>query len=311
MRITVIGGCGYVGSVLVPKLLRKGHEVRVWDVQWFGNYLAPHERLTVINQDIRMLPEPELWAECIIHLAGIANDPTGELDAKLTWETNVLATMRLAEWAYQSCVRQFIYASSGSVYGISDAIRVQENHPLNPISEYNKSKMVAERVLLSYAERMAVQIIRPATVCGWSPRMRLDVMVNALTIDALTKSKIVVMGGKRTRPNIHIEDVTDLYIWMLNREHLTGIWNAGFENLSVMQIARKVESFIKCAIVETPSTDIRSYRMDSDKLLAAGFKPALTVYHAIGDLLEQYARGKLRDEDNHYNLKVMKARDIH
>src|SRR3990167_7493733 len=176
MKILVTGGCGYKGSVLVPKLLDYGHKVAVVDIMWFGNALIPHQNLQVIEADIRY-PEDSWFVgvEAVIHLASVANDPCTDLDPKLSWETSALGTMLLADRAVKHGVKKFIYASSGSVYGISDALHVVEDTPLLPISEYNKAKMVAERVLLSYADKMIVQIVRPATVCGYSPRMRLDV----------------------------------------------------------------------------------------------------------------------------------------
>lgn len=302
MLVLVTGGCGYIGSVLRPKLEAAGHSVFVCDIGWFGLHGNPRNAGRADIRTINTLHSPDV----VIHLAAVANDPTGDLDPKLTWEINALATMRLADMAVMEGVKQFIYASSGSVYGVSDAPEVTEETPLDPITEYNKTKMVAERCLLSYADKMAVQILRPATVCGYSPRMRLDVVVNRFAMQALTTSKIEVLGGKQMRPNIHIQDMADLYLWMLERPHLTGIWNAGFENLSVMEIARKVESYINCAIVEKPSNDPRSYRMNSDKLLAAGFKPKRTVDDAIGGIVAQYAAGLLKDDECHYNINVMK-----
>lgn len=302
MRVLVTGGCGYVGSVLVPKLIAAGHECVVVDIGWFGlESKAP----CVLNLDIREL---KAFPPCqaVIHLAAVANDPTGDLDPKLTWEVNALATQQLAWIAAHNGVEHFIYASSGSVYGVTDAPQVTEETPLDPISEYNKTKMVAERCVLSYADKMSVQILRPATVCGYSPRMRLDVVVNRFAMQALTTSKIEVLGGKQTRPNIHIEDMADLYLWMLERPHLTGIWNAGFENLSLMEIARKVESYISCAITQKPSNDPRSYRMNSEKLLNAGFIPKRTVDMAIGDMVAAYAAGLIKDEECNYNLNVMR-----
>ena len=179
MKILVTGACGYKGTVLVPKLLKLGHHVLALDTQWFGNFLEKHDRLEVVRLDIINTDKIDLSnIDTVIHLASIANDPCSDLDPKLTWETSCLATMKLAEKAYASNVGQFIYASSGSVYGISDKEHVTEDVKLNPISEYNKTKMCAERILLSYSDKMDIQIIRPATVCGYSPRMRLDVAVN-------------------------------------------------------------------------------------------------------------------------------------
>src|SRR5438477_4285156 len=191
MRVLVTGGCGYKGSVLVPKL--KDHEVTVWDTCWFGNKVPLSVNLIV--GDIRDLIDLRPF-EAIIHLAGIANDPCGELDAKLTWEVNTLSTMRLADEAVRAGVRQFIYASSASVYGIQENKDVEETDTLAAVSDYNKTKMVSERALLSFSNEMGIQILRPATVCGWSPRMRLDTMVNLLTYQALSEGRITAHCGE-------------------------------------------------------------------------------------------------------------------
>lgn len=306
MRITVTGGLGYIGSVLVPKLLAKGHHVKVIDIGWFGNHLEKHPKLKVVQDDIRN--DFHLGqADAIIHLAAVANDPTGELDPKLTWEVNALATTRLADKAVREGVQQFIYASSGSVYGISEAQQVTEETPLVPLSEYNKSKLVAERALLSYADQMQVKILRPATVCGVSPRMRLDVMVNSLTMQAAKNGLMKFGGGDQYRPNVHIEDMCAAYLWFL--EHpLTGIYNVGFENLQIKKIAYMVGKHANARTQAMPSTDKRSYRLNSDKLLATGFKPTKTVDHAISEIVGQVKAGLLIDRPGCYNLQTMLKR---
>ncbi|MFK3872040.1 SDR family oxidoreductase [Pseudoalteromonas sp. NEC-BIFX-2020_002] len=305
--ILVTGATGYKGTVLVPKLLALGHRVIAFDTQWFGNFLPSHDNLSVIKGDVRDTDTINLdGVDSIIHLASIANDPCGDLNPKLTWEVSALATMRLADKAKRSGVKQFIYASSGSVYGIKDEEHVTEDLTLEPISEYNKTKMVAERVLLSYASDMAVQIVRPATVCGVSKRMRLDVSVNMLTMQALKNGKITVFGGDQVRPNIHIDDITDLYIYMLdNPDKVSGVFNAGFENISIMDIAKMVQAKIACEIDVTPSNDPRCYRINSDKLLATGFTPNKNVDTAIIEIITAYKQGLLKDEDHFYNLKWM------
>ena len=306
MRVLVTGACGYKGTVLVPKLLNSGHEVTAIDTMWFGNYLKPHKNLTVEKTDVRDADKITLnGLDAIIHLSSIANDPCGDLDPKLTWEVSALATMQLADKAVRNGVRRFIYASSGSVYGVKEEARVTEDLELKPISEYNKTKMVSERVLLSYRDKMVVQIIRPATVCGYSPRMRLDVSVNMLTMQALTRGRITVFGGAQTRPNIHIDDITDIYLFMLDHPECQGIYNAGFENISIMDIARQVTTHVPAEVVVTESNDPRSYRMNSDKLLAAGYRPRKTVEDAIKDIIGKYRSGRLKDEDRYYNLKWM------
>lgn len=308
MRILVTGGCGYKGTVLVPKLLDSGHEVTVVDAMWFGNFLQPHPNLRVLAADLRdtgSLPISD--AEAIIHLASVANDPCADLDPKLTWEISALGTMQLAEHARRAGVRQFIYASSGSVYGVKEEEQVTEDLSLEPISEYNKSKMVAERVLLSYRDDMLVQIVRPATVCGYSPRMRLDVSVNMMTMQALTKDVMTVFGGAQVRPNIHVQDITDLYVFLIEQgSAIQGTYNAGFENLSILEIAQRVARRIPAEIKVTESQDPRSYRINSDKLLATGFRPAKTVDDAIDEIIAAYRAGVLKDEDRWCNLRWMK-----
>ena len=306
MRILVTGACGYKGSVLVPKLLAAGHRITAFDIMWFGNFLKPQAGLTIVQGDVRNTDSIDLAGiDAIIHLASVANDPCGDLDPKLTWEISALATMQLADKARRHGTPRLIYASSGSVYGVKDEDQVTEDLELNPISEYNKTKMVAERVVLSYRDEMTVQIVRPATVCGCSPRMRLDVSVNMLTMQALTRGRITVFGGAQVRPNIHIDDITDLYMFLLDNPQHQGVYNVGFENLSILDIARMVAAQMPAEIEVTPSNDPRSYRVNSDKLLATGFRPRKTVDDAIRDIIVKYQRGELKDDDGHYNLRWM------
>ena len=308
MKVLVTGACGYKGSVLVPKLLKAGHEVVAFDIMWFGNFLTPAANLTVVQGDVRNIGDVPLdGVEAIIHLSSVANDPCGDLDPKLTWEISCLATMQLADQAARRGIKRFIYASSGSVYGIKDELDVTEDLELFPITEYNKTKMCGERIVLSYADQMVVQIVRPATVCGYSPRQRLDVSVNMLTLQALTKGKITVFGGEQTRPNIHIDDITDLYLFLLDHPEHDGVFNAGFENISILDIARMVTDHIPAEIVVTPSTDPRSYRINSDRLLKTGFRPKKTVADAIQELAGLYSQGVLVDEDRWHNLRWMQA----
>ena len=209
MKILVTGGNGFKGCILVPMLLSKGIKVISVDNNWFGKYLQDHPNLTQYVGDIRS-PNEEWFkdVDSVIHLANIANDPSVELAPYLSWEVNVLSTQYLAVLAIKNGVKNFLFASSGSVYGVSDLPRVKENADLVPISEYNKTKMIAERVLMSYSKHMKIFCIRPATVCGVSPRMRLDVAVNILTYKALKDNLITVYGGKQIRPNIHINDIS-------------------------------------------------------------------------------------------------------
>lgn len=306
MKIFVTGACGYKGTVLVPKLLEKGHEVTAFDIQWFGNQLPEHPALEMIKGDIRNPEEYDLSGhDAVIHLSSIANDPAGDLDPKLTWEVSCLATMQLADRAQRAGIKHFIYASSGSVYGIKEEEQVTEDLPLVPITEYNKTKMCAERILLSYADDMAMQIIRPATVCGFSPTMRNDVSVNILTLLALKNGKITVFGGSQTRPNVHIDDITDLYVFLLENPQHKGIFNAGFENISILEIAQMVSEHVDTEIEVTPTNDPRSYRVNADKLLATGFRPKKSVEHAIKELIGLYRQGAWTDDPSFYRMKWM------
>jgi len=306
MNILVTGACGYKGNVLVPKLLDAGHSVIAFDIMWFGNDLRPHSNLKVIQGDVRNIAEiPLEGVDAIIHLSSVANDPAGDLDPKLTWEISALATMQLIDRAARLGIQHFIYASSGSVYGLKDEAQVTEDLTLVPLSEYNKTKMVAERVVLSYSNQMVVQVVRPATVCGISPRMRFDVSVNMLTMQALNRGEITVLGGDQTRPNIHIDDITDLYLFLLNRPDVTGVYNDGFENLSIRRIAEMACEKASAKITVLPSNDPRSYRVNSDKLLATGFRPRKTVENAIDEICQAYREGKLKDEERFHTLPWM------
>ena len=316
-RITVLGGCGYVGTPLTEALLAEGHQVRVFDIQWFGNHLPKHKNLEVHKTNILNLSAPDFaGSDVVIHLANVANDPCSELDPKLSWETNVLATMSLAEACIEANVEHFIFASSGSVYGIKDEERVTEDLSLKPISDYNKTKMIAERVLLSYGDKLSVSIIRPATVCGLSRRMRLDLTVNILTIQALTRKQITVFGGQQIRPHIHIKDLISVYQHFISEgPELAGIYNAGFENKSVLDVAKAIAQEIGAEIiVKEDATDPRSYRLCSDKLKETGFKPHYGYQEAIKELQEVFKLGELINSESCYNIKTMKknmlAKDV-
>ena len=309
MKILLTGGCGYIGTSLTRELLAQGHAVKVVDIQWFGNYVEPHPNLTIVQDDIRNASSWDLGGfDVVMHLANVANDPCSDLNSKLNWEVNALASMFLVERAIKDGVPQFIFASSGSVYGVKEEPEVTEELDLVPISDYNKTKMVSERVLLSYKDRIHMQIVRPATVCGYSPRMRLDLSVNMLTMQALVNGKITVFGGDQTRPNIHIKDMIRVYLHFLAKgKAVSGVYNAGFENISILQIAETVTKTIPAEIIVTPSNDPRSYRLCSKKLLATGFEPKYHVADAIAEVTEAYRAGKLLMEDRWFNIKTMKT----
>ncbi len=309
MKILVTGGCGYVGSILIPKLLQKGHKVISIDIQFFGNFLPKNKNLKNIKMDIRDLNRLSLKKiDTIIHLASISNDPMADLDKNLSWETSSLGTLSLINFAFKHKVKRIIYASSGSVYGIKYEKKVHEKLSLKPISLYNKVKMVTERVLMSYKKEFEIFIIRPATVCGYSKRMRLDLTVNALTFAALNKKKITVFGGKQIRPNIHINDLCNLYIFLLktNKKN-AGIYNAGFENLSVLNIAKKIKKKIDCKIkIISQKIDLRSYRLDSSKLINIGFKPKNNIQNAIDELKILYKKKILVNKPYFHSVAWLK-----
>ncbi len=308
-KILVTGGCGFVGSALVSNLLAKDYSIIVVDTEWFGNFLEPHENLTFIKADIRNIEDiPFEGIDSIIHLANIANDPSVELNPSLSWEVNVLATQQIANEARKHGVKQFIYASSGSVYGIKEEERVTEELDLVPISVYNKTKMVSERVLMSYQDDFKVHCIRPATVCGWSPRMRLDVSVNMFTWQALRNNEMTVFGGDQVRPNIHIQDMVNVYDHFLeNHEIESGCYNAGFENISIIDIANLIGKKLQgTKLTITESNDPRSYRQDSQKLLDTGFVQQYSVSDAIDDIIDTFEAGELQEGENCFTVKWMK-----
>jgi nucleoside-diphosphate-sugar epimerase len=308
MKVLITGGCGYTGTKLTNAVLaRTNHDVVVLDAQWFGNHLQPHPRLIVRAMDVRNIDKFDLSGyDTIFHLANIANDPSVELNPYVSWEVNVLAGMRLIDRAVRSGVKQFIFASSSSVYGLKTEPQVTEDLELVPLSEYNKTKMVAERIVMSYSDVMTTTIIRPATVCGYSPRMRLDVAVNMLTMQALTKGVITVLGGDQVRPNIHIDDLIDVYMYTFERR-IGGVYNAGFENLKIMDIANMIVREVPSTVDVRPSNDPRSYRVCSDRLLATGFAPSKNVEAAIRELVAAYREGVLTDDAICYNVKWMKS----
>ena len=291
MKILVTGSSGYVGSRLGQKLEEAGHEVFGLDIGWFGPAQFPFDVRRINN--IRQ-------CDAVIHLAAISNDPSVSFYPRLSWETSVLATMKICELCKETGAR-LIYASSVSVYG-ADRGMVTEDMSLNPISDYNKTKMCAERVIMSYP--ILAQIIRPATICGLSPRMRLDLTVNMLVAQAW-KGEMTVHGGTQMRPSIHIEDMCDLYLFMLEHPEHYGVFNAGFENYSILEIADKVRHHTGRPYKILPIRDHRSYQVNSDKLLATGFKPKKTVDDAIDEMWHAWETGELKDDPRWVNLTWM------
>ncbi len=321
-KVLVTGGAGYVGAVLVPKLLAKGYKVKVLDLYLYGedvfDSVKGHPNLEHVKGDIRdhgLLERAVPGCNVVIHLACISNDPSFELDLELGKSINFDAFVDLVKVSKASGVRRFIYASSSSVYGIKETPNVTEDLPLEPLTDYSKYKALCEDVLLK--ERVpgfTTLIVRPATVCGYSPRLRLDLAVNILTNHAVTNRQIKVFGGEQMRPNIHIEDMAEFYIKSLEwpDEAIDGkIYNVGYHNHKVREIAGMVKSVVgeDVKIVTTPTDDNRSYHVSSDKIKRElGFAPSHTIEDAVRDLVAAFRDGLIPDsmtDDRYYNIKRM------
>lgn len=318
-NILVTGGAGYVGAVLVPKLLNHGFNVSVIDWFIFGDVLPKHPKLKKIKGDLRnfkLVKKSLKNIDAIIHLACISNDPSFDLNPDLGKSINFDATINIVDMAKKQGVRRFIYASSSSVYGIKKEANVTEDLSLSPLTDYSKYKALCEEYLLKqFAKNFVVLILRPATVCGYSPRLRLDLTVNILTLSALSKNKITVYGGSQKRPNIHIEDMTDLYVQTLKLPDtkINGkIYNAGYENYSLLEIAQMVKKIVnnpKLEIEIVPTDDLRSYRVSSEKIKRElNYIPKHTIEQAISDLKFHYDQGYIKDPKDikYYNIATMK-----
>ena len=314
MNFLITGGCGYIGTNLTKYLLNKGHKVTIIDNLWFGNNLKKNKNLKIIKEDVRNFDKLKITnTYAIIHLANIANDPTVELNPNLSWEVNVLASKLIADHAVKNKVKKLIFFSSGSVYGVKKENKVTEDLKLNPISIYNKTKMIAERVFLSYKNNIDIKCLRPATVCGLSDRLRLDVTVNKLTFDAYYKKKIFVDGGSQVRPNVNLRDierVVDFFLFS-KKKFNDDVYNMGFENYSIMKIAKKIQKKTGAKLKVNKSVDIRSYRQDSSRLIKTGFKPLFTVDNAIDELIEYFKKNKRsKFGTQNFNLKKMKELNV-
>jgi nucleoside-diphosphate-sugar epimerase len=319
----VIGGGGYVGAVLVPKLLEAGYRVKVYDLFIYGKdvfaVVKDHPNLTLVEGDVRdieLLKKELVGIEAIIHLACISNDPSFELNPELGKSINYDCFEPLVKAAKAAGVKRFVYASSSSVYGIKKCADVTEEMDLEPLTDYSKFKAMCEEVLLRYADADFVGLVlRPATVCGYSPRQRLDLIVNILTNHGVNRKRIIVNGGEQKRPNIHIEDVTDLYVKSLEYEDAKinrRIFNAGYENFPVRELARQVREIVgsEVEIVVEPTDDPRSYHISSEKIRSElGFVPLHTIGDAVRDLKNAIENGRLQDPMNNpffFNIQRMK-----
>ncbi len=308
MRCLITGGGGYIGVKLTSELVKLGHEVFVLDLFWFGDFLPESKKVHRLKKDVRQICADDLYnTDVVFHFAGIANDPSSTLDPALCWDIACTSTYKLAYIAAaMKRPPRIIFASSGSVYGVKTEDKVTEDLELLPMSTYNKSKIGAERILLSFCQDIRVQIVRPGTVCGVSPRMRLDLAVNLLTAAAVREGIIRVLGGKQFRPNIHIDDLVRVYIHLLSNPELEGIFNAGFENLTIDEIAELISEITGASINHMPSDDSRSYRIDSSKLLATGFKPKKTVQNAIEEVLASLSNRTFRMGEFNSNVNWMR-----
>lgn len=333
-EIFITGGAGYIGAVLVPQLIYSGYRVRVLDLFLFGDdvfdNLEKHPNLELIKGDIRnedLLRRTIPGCDAVIHLACISNDPSFELDPELGKSINFDAFEPLVKISKSSGVKRFIYASSSSVYGISESENVGEDHPLNPITDYSKFKSLCEPILLNHASPDFVPVVlRPATVCGYSPRQRFDLTVNILTNHAVHKKSISVFGGTQLRPNIHIQDMADLYTMLLELPDVkvaSKTYNAGYENYSVSRLAEMVRDVVQermpefgpIQLVTTPSNDLRSYHISSGKIKRdLGFAPMHSVQDAVRDLVDALQTGKLPNsmtDARYFNIKTMQEKKIY
>ena len=330
-NILVIGGAGYCGSVLVPQLLEEGHKVTVYDIMWYGNDFLPCDNsdLTLIEGDVRdvaKVSEACQGKDTVLHLACISNDASFDLDEALSTSVNLDAFEPVVIAAKKAGVKRFVFASSSSVYGVSEQPDVTEEHPLLPVSLYNKYKGMCEPLLFRHTDDNFVGVVyRPATVCGYGPRQRLDVSVNILTNHAVNKGRITVFGGEQLRPNLHIQEYADVCKLLMSapsEKIANEIFNVGFQNMSIMDIAKTVKKVVQDIYPELgeipidvlESDDKRSYHINSDKIKnVLGFEPKYTVEDAVRDLCDAFAAGKLPnsfDDDRYFNIRTMKKLDV-
>lgn len=332
-KVLVIGGAGYVGSALVPKLLDEGHYVRVLDTFWFGHDIFNGwfkkngftDQLDIVQGDIRSHDLNSVMndIDCVIHLACISNDPSFELNPELGKSINYDAFLRVIKAAQEERIKRFIFASTSSVYGIKNEDKVTEDMALEPLTDYSKYKAFCEMELrMIPVEKLPWIIIRPATVCGYAPRLRLDLIVNILATAALTKNEITVLGGNQKRPNINIKDMSGLYVQLVDEpdERIVGqTFNAGGDNLSVMDIAIIVKNYFqyfKNKIIEIKvkqTNDLRSYHVSSEKIKRElNWQTRFNIFDAIVSLVNAFEKGMISnpDDSKYHNIKTMQLLNI-
>ncbi|WCL51339.1 SDR family oxidoreductase [Leptospira sp. GIMC2001] len=323
-NIFITGGAGYVGAVLVKRLLDHGAKVTVLDLMLYGDdVIDPNPNLNMVKGDIRdqallnkLIPGHDL----VIHLACISNDPSFELNPNLGKSINLDAFRPLVEISKSNNVKRFIYASSSSVYGVKEEPNVTEDFTLEPLTDYSKFKADCEKILSEYqSPDFTTVTIRPATVCGYSPRQRLDVVVNILTNLAYHKREISVFGGDQLRPNIHIEDMVDAYIALINADDdkIAGeIFNAGYVNYTVLQLAEMIKETIgdDVKLIQTPTNDNRSYHVSSEKIFKKlNFKAKRSIQEAANDLKVAFEKGLLPNsltDEKYFNIKRMQSVEL-
>ncbi|MEN9653981.1 MAG: hypothetical protein RL235_93 [Chlamydiota bacterium] len=323
MKICIPGGAGYVGSRLVPELLKRGDEVIVYDLYLYGEgVLKPHPKLTQVKGDVRDLAALEAalrGSDAVIHLACISNDPSFELNPELGKSINLDCFEPFVQTAKRLGVERFVYASSSSVYGVKEEANVVETMSLDPLTDYSRFKAQCEAILFRYAsDDFVCTVLRPATVCGFAPRQRLDVVVNILTNLAYHTGKVKVLGGAQMRPNIHIEDMVRAYLCVLDapKEKIQReIFNAGYHNHSVLALGQIVQKIVgkkrSVELVVESTNDLRSYHVSSDKIKEKlGFVPKYTIEDAVEGLVEAFEQGSLPDSLKnplYFNIQTMKA----
>jgi len=320
--VLVTGGAGYIGSVLVKELLKKGEKVRVYDKMYFGDSsLADVKgKIDIISGDVRNFdPEVLNGVKTVMHLGSLSNDPTAEFDPKANHEINFEGTMRVAEACKKKGVKRFTFASSCAIIGFHVDQIADEEYPANPQSEYAQSKLDGENGLKSLTDdSFCPVILRQATVFGFSPRMRYDLVVNTMTKDAYRKSEIFVYSaGEMWRPLVEVKDVCRAHMTVADapESKVKGqIFNVVHKNFRILELAHWIKDVLK-DIKQTKvevlfgTKEIRSYKVTGEKIKKVlGFEPSVTVKDAVLEMFNILSSGKYTDFSNpiYYNIDWMR-----